>query len=92
MGKSDKPTTQSIVGENLIATIGEINYYTRTLANMFDPKMRHKTKFRLILEYDYSEPDLIKDKESFTMDLYEDSLKGLADFIYNYLEKNNETN
>ena len=86
MGKTAKPIEQSIVGENLTATIGEINYYTRTLANMFNPKMRHKTKFRLILEYDYSEPDLIKDKESFTMDLYEDNLKGLADFINKYLE------
>ena len=86
MAKSAKSTEQSIVGENLTATISEINYYTRTFANMFDPKMRHKTKFRLILEYDPSYMDFIKDKESFTMDLYEDSLKGLADLINKYLE------
>ena len=88
MGKTAKPIAQFIVGENLTATISEINYYTRNIANMFNPKMRHKTRFRLILEYDYSELDLIKDKESFTMDLYEDSLKGLTDFINKYLENN----
>ena len=41
MAKSAKPIEQSIVGENLTATISETNYYTRTLNNIFLPKMKN---------------------------------------------------
>lgn len=78
---STKPSVkQSIVGESLTATIGEVNCYTRTLNNIFLPKMKNNEYYRLIL--DYENPEL----KSFTMDLNRETLKGLADFINNYLE------
>ena len=82
MAKSAKPIEQSIVGENLTATISETNYYTRTLNNIFLPKMKINEYYRLILDYDNSE------LKSFTMDLNRKTLNGLADFINKYLEQN----
>lgn len=80
MGKSAKPIEQSIVGENLTATISETNYYARTLNNIFLPKMKNNEYYRLIL--DYENPEL----KTFTMDLNRETLKGLAEFINNYFE------
>ena len=78
---STKPSVkQSIVGESLTATISEVNYYTRTLNNLFLPKMKINDYYRLIL--DYKNPEL----KTFTMDLNRETLKGLAEFINNYLE------
>lgn len=86
MAKSAKPIEQSIVGENLTATISEINYYTRTLNNIFLPKMKNNEYYRLIL--DYKNPEL----KTFTMGLNRETLKGLADFILKYLANNDYPN
>lgn len=80
MAKSAKPIEQSIVGENLTATISETNYYSRTLHNIFLPKMKINKYYSLIL--DYEDPEI----KSFTMGLNRETLKGLADFILKYLE------
>jgi hypothetical protein len=68
-------TDQQIVGENLVATLREKNYYTRTLNKMFIPKSNMKPMYSLTLDYDIPE-------KSFSMTLDKETLKGLADFIY----------
>lgn len=77
MGKLVK---QSIVGDNLVVTIEDVNYYTRTINNMLTPKMKHTARYKLTLDYDFT--------QSFTINSDEDTLKGLVDFIYKYLENN----
>jgi hypothetical protein len=72
-------TDQQILDEHLIATISDKNYYTRTLNKMFIPKSDMKPMYNLTLDYDIPE-------KSFSMTLDKESLKGLADFINNYLE------
>lgn len=68
-------TDQQAVGEYLVATLTEKNYYTRTLNKMFIPKSSMKPMYNLTLDYDIPE-------KSFGMTLDKESLKGLADFIY----------
>lgn len=82
MAKSAKPIKQSIIGENLTVTISETNYYTRTLNNIFLPKMKINEYYSLIL--DYEDPEL----KSFTIGLNRETLNGLAEFILKYLENN----
>lgn len=79
-------TDKKILGEYLIATLTERNYYTRTLNEsmappVFVPNTKMKITYNLIL--DYGIPEI-----SFIMGLDKESLKSLADFINNYLEKN----
>ena len=81
MGK--QPTDQQILGEYLVATLSEKNYYTKTLNKIFIPKSDMKPMYNLTLDYDIPE-------KTFSMTLDKESLKSLADFINNYLEKNND--
>lgn len=74
MGKSVKQS----IGDNLVVTINDVNYYTRTINKMFTPKMKHTARYKLTLDYDLT--------QSFTIDSDEYILKGLADFIYKCLE------
>jgi hypothetical protein len=76
-------TDQQIVGEHLVATLSDKNYYTRTLNKIFITKSDMKPMYNLTLDYDIPE-------KTFSMTLDKESLKGLADFINNYLEKNND--
>ena len=74
-------TDQQIVGEHLVATLSDKNYYTRTLNKIFITKSDMKPMYNLTLDYDIPE-------KTFSMTLDKESLKGLADFINNYLENN----
>ena len=76
-------TDQQIVGEHLVATLSDKNYYTRTLNKIFITKSDMKPMYNLTLDYDIPE-------KTFSMTLDKESLQGLADFINNYLEKNND--
>jgi hypothetical protein len=76
-------TDKQIVGENLVATLSENNYYTRTLNKMSFPRSDMKPMYSLTLDYTFAEA-------SFTMNLDKESLKGLADFIYGVIGEEKE--
>jgi len=63
-----KPTNQRILGELLVATISDKNYMFLPISNM-------KPMYSLTLDYDIPE-------KTFSMTLDKESLKGLADFLY----------
>jgi hypothetical protein len=74
-------TDQQIVGENLVATLSENNYYTRTLNKMSFPRSDMKPMYSLTLDYTFAEASL-KLCKAITMNLDKESLTSLADFIY----------
>ncbi|NBX98071.1 hypothetical protein EB118_19450 [bacterium] len=89
---SKQPTDQQILGEHLVATISNKNYYTRTLNKMFVPRNNMKPMYSLTLDFDPKFSLYNISEKSFSITLDKESLKGLADFIYETIGEKGEDN